>query len=157
MISGQFSMFSFLCAGLMATEDICIRICMCFVYCVCVMTSWMFSCVWAWSDDNGGHRQQHGCAREGGDAEMCRHPLVRLQGVHIYHLSDYGVSTIYHFSMLKYPFQYNVKWPSSLVYFINIWLTQVACLKNCPQVAWVHIDRQMILTIGRHVITRIPR
>ena len=25
------------------------------------------------------------------------------------------------------------------------------------QVAWVHIDRQMILTIGRHVITRIPR
>ena len=23
--------------------------------------------------------------------------------------------------------------------------------------AWVHIDRQMILTIGRHVITRIPR
>ena len=26
-----------------------------------------------------------------------------------------------------------------------------------PQVAWVHIDRQMILTIGRHVITRIPR
>jgi len=25
------------------------------------------------------------------------------------------------------------------------------------KVAWVHIDRQMILTIGRHVITRIPR
>lgn len=25
------------------------------------------------------------------------------------------------------------------------------------KVAWVHIDRQMILTIGKHVITRIPR
>ena len=30
-------------------------------------------------------------------------------------------------------------------------------LTRCVQVAWVHIDRQMILTIGRHVITRIPR
>lgn len=25
------------------------------------------------------------------------------------------------------------------------------------QVAWIHIDRQMILTIHRHVISRIPR
>jgi neurotrimin len=25
------------------------------------------------------------------------------------------------------------------------------------QVAWIHIDRQMILTIGKNVITRIPR
>lgn len=27
----------------------------------------------------------------------------------------------------------------------------------CPQVAWIHIDRQMILTIHRHVITRLAR
>jgi len=27
----------------------------------------------------------------------------------------------------------------------------------CAQVAWIHIDRQMILTIHRHVIARIPR
>ncbi|KAJ8867911.1 hypothetical protein PR048_031719 [Dryococelus australis] len=27
----------------------------------------------------------------------------------------------------------------------------------CTQVAWIHIDRQMILTIHRHVIARIPR
>ncbi|KAG8294313.1 hypothetical protein J6590_105812, partial [Homalodisca vitripennis] len=25
------------------------------------------------------------------------------------------------------------------------------------QVAWIHIDRQMILTIHRHVISRVPR
>lgn len=25
------------------------------------------------------------------------------------------------------------------------------------QVAWIHIDRQMILTIDRHVISRVPR
>jgi hypothetical protein len=25
------------------------------------------------------------------------------------------------------------------------------------QVAWIHIDRQMILTIHRHVIARVPR
>ncbi|XKL66900.1 hypothetical protein PGB90_010320 [Kerria lacca] len=26
-----------------------------------------------------------------------------------------------------------------------------------PKVAWIHIDRQMILTIDRHVISRVPR
>lgn len=35
-----------------------------------------------------------------------------------------------------------------------------AILKICRvdfQVAWIHIDRQMILTIHRHVISRVPR
>jgi len=31
----------------------------------------------------------------------------------------------------------------------------IACLSL--QVAWIHIDRQMILTIHRHVIARVPR
>ena len=31
------------------------------------------------------------------------------------------------------------------------------CFLNVLQVAFVHIDRQMILTIHHHVITRIPR
>ena len=48
----------------------------------------MFSCVWAWSDDNGGHRQQHGGSREGSLPQMCCHPLVRLQGEDDH--ADYG-------------------------------------------------------------------
>lgn len=33
-----------------------------------------------------------------------------------------------------------------------------SCISIGPlQVAWIHIDRQMILTIHRHVISRIPR
>lgn len=41
--------------------------------------------------------------------------------------------------------------PSSALYPHNL-------IKILPfQVAWIHIDRQMILTIHRHVISRIPR
>ena len=62
------------------------------------------------------------------------------------HLSDYKVSIIYHLSsMLNFLFQYET--------------VKLLCLfvQHKTKVAWVHIDRQMILTIGRHVITRIPR
>ena len=47
------------------------------------------------------------------------------------HLLDYKVRMVTHY------------YPTMLTIFVKV--------------AWVHIDRQMILTIGRHVITRIPR
>lgn len=37
------------------------------------------------------------------------------------------------------------------VIFLRLWLVFLF------QVAWIHIDRQMILTIHRHVISRVPR
>lgn len=38
---------------------------------------------------------------------------------------------------------------------VCVLLFAVAAIMN--QVAWIHIDRQMILTIHRHVISKIPR
>lgn len=44
--------------------------------------------------------------------------------------------------------QFKIYWHNQIHSFILIALFQVA---------WIHIDRQMILTIHRHVISRIPR
>ena len=38
----------------------------------------------------------------------------------------------------------------------KLWIDEVHLL-DWLQVAWIHIDRQMILTIHRHVIARVPR
>lgn len=40
---------------------------------------------------------------------------------------------------------------------IAILMVNLFCFNHASQVAWIHIDRQMILTIHRHVIARIPR
>lgn len=36
-------------------------------------------------------------------------------------------------------------------------LNKLGAISSPNQVAWIHIDRQMILTIHKHVISRIPR
>lgn len=62
----------------------------------------------------------------------------------------------YSFIIIKSLLKNNIK--KKLIYFISISLNVISILKlNFQQVAWIHIDRQMILTIHRHVIARIPR
>lgn len=55
-------------------------------------------------------------------------------------------------SQLKYT-EYSIDALKILITFFSIYF----CFLYFVQVAWIHIDRQMILTIHRHVISRIPR